>query len=33
VLMMAKGDHLTVEGLGKIRTIAATINKRPLLPN
>jgi hypothetical protein len=31
VLMMARGDHLTVEGLEKIRAIAATINKRPLL--
>ena len=27
VLMMAKGDHLTSEGLEKIRAIAATINK------
>lgn len=33
VLMMARGDHLTAEGLGKIRAIAATINKRPPLSN
>jgi predicted MPP superfamily phosphohydrolase len=31
VLMMARGDHLTAEGLEKIRAIAATINKRPPL--
>ena len=31
VLMMARGDHLTAEGLGKIGAIAATINKRPPL--
>jgi hypothetical protein len=33
VLMMARGDHLTAEGLEKIRAIAATINKRPPLFN
>ncbi len=31
VLMMARGDHLTAPGLGKIQAIAATITKRPLL--
>ena len=31
VLMMARGDHLTAEGLEKIRAIAATITKRPIL--
>ena len=33
VLMMARGDHLIAEGLEKIRTIAATINKKTLLSN
>ena len=30
VLMMARGDHLTAEGLEKIQAIATTINKHPV---